>query len=144
EVGPVGGHLDRSRVAALEDDRLASVDLVHTDDFARAGREDVLAVARRMEERLRQRLHRQGGQRAVDTGRPGQSGVLVREHADDRAPNGPLRAEPERAAPPAPRGARSVRSRCVPLYVRTVWPSEIQTSYVPRAAPPGTDVVTRA
>ena len=59
EVGPVAGQLGRPRVVALEQDRLAARDDVGPADQAAAGREHVLAVAGRVDERVGQGLHRQ-------------------------------------------------------------------------------------
>ena len=66
EVGPVAGELGRPRVVALEEDRLAARTDVRAGDDAAAGRQHVLAVAGRMDERVGQRLERERGERLVD------------------------------------------------------------------------------
>jgi hypothetical protein len=60
--------LDGARVVALQHDRLATRDAVGARDPARTRREDVLAVARRVDEQLREGLGGQRGDRLVDRG----------------------------------------------------------------------------
>ena len=58
EVGPVARQLGRPRMVALEEDRLAAADDVGAGHGAAAGRQDVLAVPGRVDERVGQGLGR--------------------------------------------------------------------------------------
>ena len=89
-VGSVGPDLDRPRMIAVEHDRLAPGDVRGARHPARAGRQHVLAEAGGMDERVRERLHRQRRQGPIDGRHPGQVGVV---QADDGLPDRSLRAE---------------------------------------------------
>src|SRR5512140_395363 len=87
-IGPVPGHLDRPRVERLEDDRLAAGDEPGTDDAAGARREDVLAEAGGVDERLHQRVGRKAGQRVVGARRAGEVAPVEPDHAGPGRPAG--------------------------------------------------------
>ena len=90
----------------IDDDDLAAVLLRGAPDPARARRKHVLTEACRMDERLRQRLHFERGERQYTVEVPGRSSF----------------SRPRIVA----RAGRSVPTRVVPLKVRTVSPSDSQ------------------
>ena len=89
-VGSVGGHLGGARVVALEDHRLAQLDLGRAGHPASPAREHVLAEAGGMDERVGQGLHGQRGERPVDHRARRQVRVV---EPDDAPADGPLGAQ---------------------------------------------------
>jgi hypothetical protein len=93
KVRAVGGHLDRPGMVALDLDHLTTRHDVCAGDPRPPRRQHVLAITRRVGERLRQRLHRQGRERLVDPG-GGRKGRVV--EAADPVAHGSPGAEPMR------------------------------------------------
>ena len=92
EVRAIGHHLDGARVIALDDERLASGDGRGARDAAGTGGQHVLAVARRVDEHVRNGLREELRQRPVLAA--GVRQVPVAHDAADTGPGGPLGARP--------------------------------------------------